>query len=671
MFNIRRVYVYVVTAVTLNAVAWAIIALLRNLLTPGLNPISGSITYNREMIALQLAIILIGLPIYLTHWLWAERLSQREEEERQAVVRLLYLYLMLTLFLAPFIANAYGFVQSGVRLLFNMERQIPAWSSELPDPANLVYTVTAMLVLAVLWGYHFWVVGSNRRAISDVQTWDTVHRFYIYLFSFAGLMMTSVGVGNLLRWLMFQVGEKDVSISQQALVTGLTALMVGVPLWLIFWRQAEKLYNRGGKAEQASALRKFYLYLVIFLAALGTVGSLTTLLAGLFKQLFSIASEGDVRNVLSVLATTAVIWAYHFLVLRQDTQAMPEVGQQAGVRRLYWYLIAGISLMALLIGIGGDLSVLIRSLFPQEEFLVKDILLEQLSWFSAVLIAGLAVWIMPWQKIQQELTAPEPLGLQAQQSWVRKIYLYFYLLLAALTFLGAGVFFLSQIVLLMMGGRTSGPSASEMTHAIAFALMAAAVWSYHIMLIRRDNKTLRAVQSKLAEAVRVVVVDDEDGRFGQKLIAALHQAIPNAILYPLGLTPDAVAVMKNVEAALPTGELLAAAEIIVGPWTMATPYVVHGQTNLNTLAAISASPAHKLLIPKPEPDWDWAGVDEWQAETAVQQVIYSVKQLIAGQTVKAKRGYTLGNAIAIGLVIVVLINLLPFLFMIPLRLFGN
>jgi hypothetical protein len=39
--------------------------------------------------------------------------------------------------------------------------------------------------------------------------------------------------------------------------------------------------------------------------------------------------------------------------------------------------------------------------------------------------------------------------------------------------------------------------------------------------------------------------------------------------------------------------------------------------------------------------------------------------------VKAKRGCTLGNAIAIGLVIVVLINLLPFLFMIPLRLFGN
>jgi hypothetical protein len=129
--------------------------------------------------------------------------------------------------------------------------------------------------------------------------------------------------------------------------------------------------------------------------------------------------------------------------------------------------------------------------------------------------------------------------------------------------------------------------------------------------------------------------------------------------------------MNNVETALPTGELLATAEIIVGPWTMATPYVVHGQTDLNMLAAISASPAHKLLIPKPEPDWDWAGVEEWQAETAVQQVIYSVKQLIAGQTVKAKKAYSLGNAIAIGLAIFVLISLLPFLFIIPLRLLGS
>ena len=98
--------------------------------------------------------------------------------------------------------------------------------------------------------------------------------------------MTSVGVGNLLRWLLFGVGKPGISTNEQTLITALTALIVGIPLWLVFWWQAERLFNQGGKQEQASVLRKFYLYLVIFLAALGTVGSLTTLLAGLFRKTY-------------------------------------------------------------------------------------------------------------------------------------------------------------------------------------------------------------------------------------------------------------------------------------------------------------------------------------------------------------------------------------------------
>ncbi len=674
MFNIRRVYVYVVTAVTLNAVAWALIALLRNLLTPALSPGRGIIVYNKEMMALQLAIIIIGLPLYLVHWLWAERLAQRDEEERQAPLRAFYLYAMVTVFLAPFIANTYGFVQSGLRLLLNAEQTIPAWSSELPSQDNLIYTATAMLVLALLAGYHLWVIRTNRQVISDTETWDTIHRLAIYLFSFAGLIMTSVGVGNLLRWLLFGVGKSGISTNEQTLITALTALIVGIPLWLVFWWQAERLFNQGGKQEQASVLRKFYLYLVIFLAALGTVGSLTTLLAGLFRRLFSLESQGSAGNVLSVLITTAVIWAYHFVVLRQDTQALPERQQQAGVRRLYWYLIAGIGLMALLIGIGGDISVFIRSLTSQNSLFIKNTLLDQLSWFTAVLIAGLVVWVIPWKNIQTELAAPEPTGTQARKSWARRIYLYFYLLLAILAFLGAGIYILSQIVLLIIGGRTSRTMVPDIAHAIAFAVMASAVWSYHITLIRRDGKALQSSHTPLveeAEAVHVAVVDDEDGRFGQKLITAIHQAIPNAILHPIGLTPAAVAVMNNVEVPETTTEVLAIAQIIVGPWTMMTPYVNHGDTDLTTLAAISSSPGHKLLIAKPEQNWDWVGIGEWQTETAVQQTIRSVKQLIAGEPVKEKKGYGLGTAVAIGFGVFALINLTPLLFLIPMALFGG
>lgn len=675
--NIRRVYVYVVTAVTLNAVAWALIALLRNILTPGLHREQSVVVYSKEVMALQLAIIIIGLPIYLVHWLWAERLAQRDEEERQATLRGLYLYVMLTAFLTPFIANAYSFVQAALRLILGVERAIPTWRSELPSKDTLLFTLIAMLVLALLGGYHMWVIRTNRRTISDTATQDTIHRLYIYLFSFVGLVMTSVGVGNMLRWLLFRVGETAaVSTNEQSLIIALTELLVGIPVWLVFWWQAERMFNQGDNVEQASALRKFYLYLVIFLAALGTVGSLTTLLAGLFRRLLSLESQGDVRNVLSVLITTAVIWAYHFVVLRQDTKAMPEGQPQAGVRRLYWYLIAGIGLMALLVGIGGDISVFIRSLFGQDELFMKNFLLEQLAWFTATLIAGLALWLIPWRNIQAECAGSEPEAAQARQSWARKIYLYFYLLLATLTFLGAGVYILSQLVLLVIGGRTSRTLASDMAHAIAFTLMAIAVWSYHLTLIRHDGirhdgKAVQTADTQLAEKVQVAVVDDENGRFGQILIAAIQQALPHAILHPIGLTAEASAAMNSEESPTPLADILANSQIIVGPWTMATPYVNHGDTDLDALAAIATSPAHKLLIPKPEPDWDWSGIGAWETETAVQQTIRSVKQLISGQPVKEKKRYGLGTAVAIGFGIFALLNLAPLLFLIPLYIFGG
>jgi hypothetical protein len=68
MSTVRRWYIYLVSAVSLQAVAWAIIVLLRNLLITRLNPPS-------TLIAFPIAVILVGLPIFLAHWLWGQRLA--------------------------------------------------------------------------------------------------------------------------------------------------------------------------------------------------------------------------------------------------------------------------------------------------------------------------------------------------------------------------------------------------------------------------------------------------------------------------------------------------------------------------------------------------------------------------------------------------------------------
>ena len=103
MITVRRWYIYLVSAVSLQAVTWAIIYLLRNLLTSGSSP-------PVEAVAFQIAVIVIGLPIFLVHWLWAQRLAGRDPDERQSAVRRLYLYGMLALFLIPFMVNAFDIV---------------------------------------------------------------------------------------------------------------------------------------------------------------------------------------------------------------------------------------------------------------------------------------------------------------------------------------------------------------------------------------------------------------------------------------------------------------------------------------------------------------------------------------------------------------------------------
>ncbi|MCK5316610.1 MAG: hypothetical protein KAJ55_01785, partial [Anaerolineales bacterium] len=78
MSNVRRWYIYLVSAISLQGVVWAAIALLRNLFIYGVDPIA---------VAFQIAVLIVGLPVYLAHWRQGQRLVQREKEERGAVLR--------------------------------------------------------------------------------------------------------------------------------------------------------------------------------------------------------------------------------------------------------------------------------------------------------------------------------------------------------------------------------------------------------------------------------------------------------------------------------------------------------------------------------------------------------------------------------------------------------
>ena len=638
MSDIRRWYFYVVSAVSLQAVVWAVIALLRNLLLPLVQAGGAVVSAPVERIAFQIAVIFIGLPMFLLHWRWAGREeAARDRAGPPSLERAIYHYFMLSAFLIPFLTNAAGFSASVIRLLSGTPQLRYVFRNQLPDRANLIYTGTAVAILAVLllWQRRLLRQDRQERAISPAA--GLLHALFLYLFAAGGLLTAGISAANVIADLLVAFNAQPPLITPGSSIASLAALIVGTLYWLFFWLNAQKLARQGGWSKNAALVRSIYLYLVIFLAVLSSVGAASTLLAGLLRRLLDLPPHSGGGLVAGTLLTAAVIWVYHALVLREEYavaqeggRAIPLSAEEAGVRRLYWYLVAGIGLLALLTGLGGLLGLL----FDSGSY-VAGRQGEQLAWFTAAVLAGLAVWAIPWRKIQQETAAPPPAGTQARDSVVRRFYLFFFLLLATLTFLIAAIFLLSRLLTLLLGEPLPPGELRSLGLAAAFALLAGLVWLYHGFLLRQDQRLLDALLAAQTAAATIVVVDDGDGRLGRRLISEIERAVQGAHVIPIGLTASAAAAMGQ-DAQRPPEQTLAAAGIIIGPWSMAAPHAGLGADE-SIPAAIAASPARKLILPRPTPGWQWAGAEAWDEESAVRQAAQAVEELLAGEGVRQRR----------------------------------
>ena len=645
MSNVRSWYIYIVSAISLQAVTWSIIFLLRFLTI---------LDGESEAIAFQIAVIIIGLPVFLGHWLWAQRLATRSIDERENILRRIYLYGNLAAFLGPISANLFALIQN----LFGGSNDFLGRDyNALSTPETFIYHLLALVFLGALWVYHRQIIKEDSQSVVEEGALATVRRFYIFGFSTAGLVMTVWGVIALIRFLMVNSGDIFFNNSELVLATEIARLMIGVSLWLLFWRWAQALFEDGDKEENLSALRKFYLYALLFISSISTITSLTGILAGIIRSGLGLEPEGDLSEPLPVIIGMGLVWGYHAWVLRHDARLAVEAPRQALIRRATLYLTAGIGLVALLIGLGGDTSVIIRSIESQ----LGDSLKEELAWFTAVIIAGLPVWIIPWRQLLAEAELPDPEGADARGSIVRKIYLYFFALIATVTLLFTAIFIVFSILTTALGNDPV--TFSELAHAIAFSLIATAVWLYHGNLLRSDWQAAGDEQDIQIQSKRVVVIDGEGSEFGQTVVQALRQMID-------GISLDVILVPSFAESEEETAVIpqtahtqIAEADLIVGPWQIASAE----QTQFTPLSAdIQASKARKLLIPLPEPGWDWVGISRKDSRERVKQTAVAVKQLLTGKNIYEQRqmgiGSIIGTIIGVVVLLIILSNILVALF---------
>jgi hypothetical protein len=154
-----------------------------------------------------------------------------------------------------------------------------------------------------------------------------LRRLYYYVLAFLGLGAAFIGLQLLLAFLL------DLALSQapaiggawrNSLASALAALAVGVPLWIMTWRQmASEALQEGETGDHArrSLIRKVYLYLVLFAAVMGVMFGAGTLLFPLLQAALGDAPQNllsESLQQLKVLLLFAMLLAYHWLALRGD-----------------------------------------------------------------------------------------------------------------------------------------------------------------------------------------------------------------------------------------------------------------------------------------------------------------------------------------------------------------
>ena len=500
-------------------------------------------------------------------WVYHEVLLYRARSETLKLLRWLYGYGVSALGMIGVVVVAIAILRWGFDAAAGSRYRIPdvaAW----------------WIIGAMMWIYYrFIVMPINTKPIG------VLHRLYTFSFSGLGLTLATLGLIGVQEWLFSRLLGNSVA----RLPDALALLITGLPLWLGFWAWAQIRFSKGGDEEQKSDLRKAYLYVVIYIAVNTVVITAALLINGILRALLRLPTEGGLGLLLAIIIAASALWAYHAFVLRSDIKQAGESKLQSGMERLYWYVIAAVGLLALVIGLAGDVNVLVRSL--QKGFDAAH--REQLAGFTATWLAGLPVWLMGWLPAQRRAARGDEIGADARRSVLRKIYLYFFWLSSVLLVLFNAIIIVYQLLALFVGvlaGEGVLDTLTSLGQAIGFTVIGAALWVYHFLVLRGDNSFAKreqeVVEQKNLEAwqtLRVMIVSDDE-TFAAPVARELKNLLPH-------LSPEIIRFpIADAETKL------AAADAIVAPWTLALQ------------DRVAASAAHKIIVPTPLKGGTWIGL---------------------------------------------------------------
>ncbi|MGB9640054.1 MAG: DUF5671 domain-containing protein [Anaerolineales bacterium] len=625
MQTIRRIYIYVVTLVSLETVIWGLIGLLRSISSPQI--VGGT----AERLAAPLAFVLVGIPVFYLHWNWAQRSATNQLEEALSWVRVLFFYFVMAFLLIPIIQNSLAFLSRTGMVVFGVD----AWHALVGGRQTVTDNAIAVLVnmLAVLYFYPLlkknWqaeeVANSGQAKISSLPNcFFDIRRLYRYLWLVYSLAISAFGVQQLILFVLLSPDALGVSATI-SLANGLALIVIGFPLWVYIDNMIQQSLR--DEAESHSWMRLIFLFIVTLFALfalLYNIGSIgTVLFRRIFGEIFTSLRWMDLlRRPDSLLVPFYGIWWVYRPRLQDRIAIEPDASLRAGYLRFYRSLLAFAGYITLLIGISQLLSFLIDfRLNPQTSW--ENDLRKVLAAAIMMIGIGAPLWWSNWQKLNQEVEQRDRFGEQARRSLIRRGYVYLFILGGVLGVMFSSGALLYRLLMSLFG--TSNPNLLlESLRNLRLLLIFSFVLVYHWRTLRIDLRKAATMQEMQRANYRVAILtkNPEQARLITEELTREAPGIMTSAISPAELHGE---VLQNYPCVIVDDEAL---------WES------------HLLEVLKDYTGERVIISHPKKGWYWSCGDERKPLAQVSEVAKWVHALADGRPLPQSTRYSAWGIIA-------------------------
>jgi len=380
--------------------------------------------------------------------------------------------------------------------------------------------------------------------MSEGRTLPAVQRAYLYIVALVAVHMVVLAIANLLRVgaeiamnapsgsftglpFVFNEFNRPSELYREQASLAIALLAVGGPAWWLSFRAADGAARRD-VAARASAIRSFYLHLVIFVTALLVFGygqrTLGLILQGTFANALSGLSlepawPARAAGAGAMVLSAAGALAYHVRISAADRRAVVIGGRAAEIRDFALYGLAVIGLFFAAFSaaitlqglwdrlIADTIVPLARPDFglgppgfagPTRDEQLRIQLVNQIP----PIVAGLALWLGTWLPLQRALRRADADGDIERRSVVRKLAIYLIVGVSAIVVLISTTFGLAAIIRRLLGDPFQEQFTSlvhDIGMPIAFTIIFTPLWLFH----RRVVEAEAARETELARGAAI------------------------------------------------------------------------------------------------------------------------------------------------------------------------